>query len=260
MTLLTASDPAPFTVVGENWNSSALLVCDHASNVVPASLGGLGLSPEKLEQHVAWDIGAARLARGLSETLEAPLVLAGYSRLAIDLNRDPSDTASIPPVSDDIPIPGNQNLSASEKSSRADEIYHPYHTKVSSLLSGKIAEGTPPALFSIHSFTPRMNGEVRPWDIGVLWNKDPRIAKPLIEGLAAHLEGLTVGDNKPYSGAQYAHTLDVQAGNIGLANCAVEIRQDLLQSDDQVQRWIDILTDVLPDILNDPRVHDVRHF
>jgi len=260
MGLLTETDPAPFHVIGEDRPSSTLLVCDHASNAVPAALDGLGLTADISEQHVAWDIGAAAVARGLAETLHTPLVLAGYSRLVIDLNRDPTDPASIPEVSDDIPIPGNRGLSDADKSCRVQEIYNPYHGKVADLLSQRDKEGWPPALFSIHSFTPLMKGETRPWDIGVLWNKDPRISVPLMAALEAHPDGLTVGNNEPYSGAQYAHTLDIQAGNLGIANCAVEIRQDLVSSEDGVRYWIDVLTEVLPAILNDPRIHTVQYY
>ena len=139
-----------------------MLSCDHASNAIPASLNNLGLAPKRLEDHIAWDIGAAAVTRGLSEILRAPAILAKYSRLVIDLNRDPNDPTAIPAVSDQTPIPGNQNLAAPDRASRRQDLYDSYHHHLADLLSRRRSARVSPVLFSIHTFTRQMTGEARP--------------------------------------------------------------------------------------------------
>ena len=254
MKLLCSTDAETFDVINSDSDSPLVLACDHASNAIPVSLNNLGLAPTRLEDHIAWDIGAAAITQRLSEILRATAILAKYSRLVIDLNRDPNDPAAIPAVSDQTLIPGNQNITTLDRASRRADLYDPYHHHLADLLARRRSTGVSPALFSIHTFTPHMTDEARPWHIGVLWNRDPRIARPLIETLAHKSNDLIVGDNKPYSGTQYAHTLDIHAGTHGYANCAIEIRQDLVRSEDQINRWASLLAGILPVILSDPDV------
>ena len=260
MGILNPTDAETFDIINSGADSPLVLACDHASNSIPVSLNNLGLAPARLQYHIAWDIGAAAVTRRLSEILQAPAILAKYSRLVIDLNRDPNDPEAIPVISDQIPIPGNQNLAAPDRLSRKQDFYDPYHQRLADLLSHQRSAGVSPGLFSIHTFTPHMAGEARPWHIGVLWNRDPRIAEPLIETLAQPSHNLVVGDNKPYSGKQYAHTLDIHAGAYGNANCAIEIRQDLVQSEDQIQGWANLLAGIITVILNDPDVLKTRYY
>jgi predicted N-formylglutamate amidohydrolase len=227
---------------------------------VPSALNNLGLGEDILAQHVGWDIGAAAVAQSLAERLEATAVLAGFSRLVIDANRAPDDPTAIPGVSDEIPIPGNENLSDDDRAARVDDIYTPYHGRIAAQLDRLGHLGTPPAFFSVHSFTPSMGGADRPWHIGVLWHLDPRIPEPMIEALRAHPDGLTVGDNEPYSGHQLAHTLDHHAGAQGFAHSAVEIRQDEVDTPKKQAYWADILAACLKPILDDPVIHRVEHY
>lgn len=256
--LLTDADPAPFEVVNRDAATPLLLVCDHASRAVPARLGDLGLDAAAFERHIAYDIGAAGVARGLSDALDAPLVLAGFSRLVIDLNRPPGHPQSIMEVSDATPIPANQDLDDAAKRRRVRELFEPYHDAVNRALARIWDTGTVPALFSVHSFSPGFGGQPRPWDVGVLWNHDPRIAVPLMELLEA--EGLRVGDNEPYSGHDLAYTIDMHAGAAGLASCVIEINQDQVKDDAGIRRWTDILTRALAKILEQPGLHRVERF
>ncbi|MDX1656758.1 MAG: N-formylglutamate amidohydrolase, partial [Candidatus Competibacteraceae bacterium] len=183
--LLGPDDPPAYRVEEDTGQRPVLLVCDHASNILPARLGDLGLEQQYFQRHIALDIGAAGLTRRLARRLEGPAVYCGYSRLVIDCNRQPGDPTSIPPVSDGVIIPGNQDLGDPQADQRADEIFWPYHHAVGQTLSHLWRRGHPPALISIHSFTPVMNGFERPWHIGVLWNHDPRLAVPLVHRLRA---------------------------------------------------------------------------
>ena len=196
----------------------------------------------------------------MAEALDAPLVLAGYSRLVIDLNRPVGHPQSICEVSDGTPVPANRGLDAEARRRRVRDLFEPYHDAVNRAL-GRLWDRAPdraPALFSVHSFTPRYGAEHRPWDIGVLWNRDPRLAVPLMERLEAL--GLDVGDNEPYSGKDLAYTIDMHGGAAGLANCVVEINQDQVADDAGVARWAEILTPILGDILELPGLHRVERF
>ena len=260
-TLIGPNDPPPFEVLNPDGAASMLLVCDHASRAIPKSLDTLGLDQKQLDLHIAWDIGAADVTRQLSERLDAAAVLAGYSRLLIDVNRQDGDPGSIPLVSDTIPIPGNQDLNEDEQRQRVESFFRPYHTAAADALAHLWRRGPAPGLFSIHTFTPSLGGEDRYWDIGVLWNRDPRMPTPLMEKLRMAEDGtLHVGDNEPYSGREIAYTIDLHAGAAGLPNCAVEIRQDLVETPEGVERWADILAEAFADILADDTLHRVEHF
>ena len=248
----------PFQTINERGSAPILLICDHASNAVPSKLNNLGLNQNTLEKHIGWDIGAARITRGLSNSLDAVAVLAGISRLVVDTNRHPGDPKSMPEDSDGITIPGNQGLSEVAKTLRMKEYFWPYHQKISDEIFRLSSRGIPPILFSVHTFTPSMNGEDRPWHIGVLWNKDPRIAKPLIINLRKHPDNLVVGDNFPYSGSQFAYSLDVHAGATGLSHCAVEIRQDLANTKAKASYWVNILTVIMKKIIKRSKIHLVE--
>jgi predicted N-formylglutamate amidohydrolase len=260
-TLIGENDPDPYEILNPDGEASMLLICDHASRAFPQTMGLIGLDESALEKHIAWDIGAAEVTRRLSEKLDAAAVLAGYSRLLIDVNRQPGDPGSIPEISDTTSVPGNLNLGEPEQLERVESFFWPYHHAVANSMAHLWRRGVAPALFSIHSFTPSLGGEDRYWDIGVLWNRDPRLAVPLMDKLKAIENGrYHVGDNEPYSGKEIAYTIDLHAGAAGLPNCAVEIRQDLIETDEGAQHWADILAEVFKPILAQESLHTVEHF
>ena len=257
LTFIPDSDQVPpaFETVEGDVQSHVLMVCDHSSKVIPPNLGDLGLSQAERECHVAWDIGAALVTRGLAARLRCPAVLAGISRLVIDCNRQPGDPSSIPARSCTVEIPGNCMLDEAESRTRAERWFWPYHTEIGNQIAHLWRNGVAPAVVAIHSFTPRINGCCpRPWHVGVLWNRDPRMALPLLAALREQ-EGLVVGDNEPYSGREINYTLDTHAGAAGLPNVSFEIRQDLLADAAGCERWIDILARALIPILADQELH-----
>lgn len=248
--LIGPGEPAPFRVLNPQGRARLLVVCDHASRLIPAALDNLGLDALALGRHIASDIGAGDVAERLSARLDAPAVLAGYSRLVVDCNRGLDDPTSILAVSDGEFIPGNQGLSEADKAERARQFFHPYHDAIRRRLESFERRGIVPAFVAVHSFTPIFKQVRRPWQIGVLWDKDPRIPVPLIEMLRA--QGIAVGDNEPYSGKAPAdHTVDHHAEGGGLPHVSIEIRQDLVDHPEGVARWADILGEVLERILAD---------
>lgn len=248
--LIGPGEPPPFRVLNPQGRASLLVVCDHASRRIPSGLDNLGLDELALGRHIASDIGAGDVAEVLSARLDAPAVLASYSRLVVDCNRALGDPTSILAVSDGEFIPGNQGLSKTQKSARARQFFHPYHDAIRRRLESFERRGVVPAFVAVHSFTPIFKNVRRPWQIGILWDKDPRIPVPMIEALRA--QGIAVGDNEPYSGKAPAdHTVDHHAEGGGLPHVSIEIRQDLIDHPEGVIRWAGILGDVLAKILDD---------
>ncbi|WP_010164086.1 N-formylglutamate amidohydrolase [Sphingomonas sp. PAMC 26617] len=220
-----------------------LLICDHASNAVPPGID-LGVAPALLDKHIGVDIGAAPLTEALAATLGAPAVLATVSRLVIDLHRQPDHPGLIPTVSDGHAIPGNDGIDRFE---RIAHLYAPYHRA----LEAMIRSTRPTLLVSIHSFTPQLetaDGPMRPWEIGILSNRDRRAADLALPLLAAR--GLVVGDNEPYSGKVLNATLNRHGEARGIASIAIEIRNDRVDDATGVDRWNDILAPILVEIRN----------
>lgn len=250
------SDPPPFERIEGAENAKVLLVCDHASHRMPARYNELGVADGARYAHVAWDIGAGQVTRLLAARLGCPAVLAGVSRLLIDCNRQPGDPGSIPACSCGVEVPGNRQVDDAEADARAEHWFWPYHHEIGTALSHLFRHGVPPAMVSVHSFTPHMNGFDRPWHVGVLWNRDPRMALPILESLRRRVD-LVVGDNEPYSGREINYTLDTHAGAAGLPHVSFEIRQDLISDDGGCERWAAILAEVLEPVLAQPDLHRV---
>lgn len=248
-------------IINPTGRSPMLLVCDHASNHIPPTYANLGLTRELLTtSHTAWDIGAAAVTRLLAARFACPALLAPYSRLLVDLNRRPGEPSSIPAVSDGIQIPGNQQLGGCESKRREENYFWPYHHLLAGLLAQFRQRGPAPALVAIHSFTPVFSGMHRPWQIGFLWDRDPRLVRPLMHWFGQCQPALCVGDNKPYSGRETGFTLDHHASATGLPHVAIEIRQDLIAEPAGQSHWADLLGTALGAILSNESVHQVQHY
>lgn len=249
--VLALDDPPPFEVVNADGAAALLLTCDHASRALPSAYDGLGLDETELWRHIAWDIGAADLARRLSARLDAPAVLAGYSRLFIDCNRALDDPTSIVKISDGAVVPGNRHVDAEEAARRTDAVFWPYHDAIAGARARFAARGVVPALVSVHSFTPVLGGIERPWHAGVLWDRDPRLAAPLLEALRAE-RALVVGDNEPYSGRlNYGYSIETHGAEAGLPQVLIEVRQDLVDTRHGAEAWCERLAAILERLLAD---------
>ena len=245
--LLAADEPAPFSILNPSSEKPLLLVCDHASRVFPRALGDLGLDPLARRCHLALDIGAGPLTTKLSESLGATAVLAEYSRLVVDCNRDLLDPGAFLEFGDGIVIPGNRNLRPEQKSARAESIYWPYHRAIDAEIRRLTGERLSPAMIAIHSFTPVLDGISRPWEFGILWDADSRIADILMRKLAD--SGFVVGDNEPYSGrAPQDFTVDNHAEAAGLPHAGIEVRQDLIADDAGVARIAGMLHEIIDNL------------
>ena len=243
--LLVASDPAPVRLTMPGGPSQFLLVCDHAGRAVPARLGDMGVSPADWDRHIAWDIGAAGLCDLLAPLLGATCIAQAYSRLVIDCNRAPGHPTSIPPVSDGTCIRGNQGVSAQDIASRVAEIFTPYHEAIRGELDRRAQAGRQAVLIAVHSFTPVFGGVARPWQAGVLHNRDPRLGRALARLLTD--DGFLVGDNEPYQLSDASdYTVPVHAERRGLAYVELEIRQDLIALPDGQAAWAERLARLLP--------------
>ncbi len=248
----TSGFPA-FEAVPGALDAGALIICDHAANAVPPGYGTLGLPREALDRHIAYDIGAGDVTRALAAELGAPAVLSTFSRLIIDPNRGLDDPTLVMRFSDGAIVPGNADADAREIARRSARFWAPYRQEIAATVDAMLATGEPPAIVSIHSFTGVLRGAERPWKVGILWDRDGRLPKPLIEALVAEpdLSAAEVGDNEPYDGALAGDTIDAIATSRLLANALVEIRQDLIAEKRGAHAWAARLARLLRPILAD---------
>ncbi len=207
-------------------NSPLLFLCDHASAALPPAHGRLGLDPALFATHIASDLGAAAVTRALAARFGAGAILGAWSRLLIDLNRGEDDPTLVMKLSDGSIIPGNRDAGPDEVAARLRDYYQPYHAAITAELD-RIGPGA--AIISIHSFTPVWKGTPRPWEVGVLWDTDRRLAGPLMARLSQH--AFLYGDNEPYSGALENDCLNRHGTKRGLPHVLIEIRQDLIATD-----------------------------
>jgi predicted N-formylglutamate amidohydrolase len=221
--------------------SGLLIVVDHASNHVPPDID-LGISPDLLDKHIASDIGAAALGQGLCKRFGCPGLFGGISRLVLDLHREPDSPGLIPAVSDGHAIPGNATLIEQERQERVARFWKPYHSRLSAIID----DMAPELIAAVHSFTPRLetsDGPDRPWEIGILYNRDDRAARIAIDWLQG--EGLPTGDNEPYSGKLLNATMNMHAEAQGIPYLAIEVRNDLVGNATGIMKWTNILESLL---------------
>ncbi len=247
--LLGPDDPPPYTAHREHGSSPFVLIADHAGQKVPMRLGDLGLSQAELDRHIGWDIGIAGVAERLSEKLDAFAILQTYSRLVIDCNRPLQAPGSIVAASDGTRVPGNEGLDDAERAARAQEIFAPYHARITRELDRRSGQAVAPVLVTLHSFTPAFNGFVRPWHAGILYHRDTRLAYALLAALRAE-PGLVVGDNEPYAVSDATDfAIPVHGERRGLLHVELEIRQDLIADAQGQEEWAQRLARILPGLL-----------
>jgi predicted N-formylglutamate amidohydrolase len=224
LSLLGPNDPPPVCIEGEG-DSAFVIVVDHAGRAIPERLARLGLAADALERHIAHDIGALGLARRLGAALSATVISQAYSRLVIDCNRGPDEPRAVLEVSDGVAIPGNIGLSAAQRAARASAIHAPYHRAIGQVLAARRGQRT--VLLCQHSFTPVMNGQARPWHVGVLHLVDSAVSDAMLDLLRREAD-LAVGDNQPYAmdGTDFTAPFHVAAHACEMLE--LEVRQDLI--------------------------------
>lgn len=237
----------PYFIHGETRPARWLITCDHATNVVPQAVadGSLGLPREDMERHIAYDLGAYGLAQELGVLLDAPVIASNFSRLVIDPNRGEDDPTLLMKLYDGSIIPGNRHADIAERNRRLEMCYRPYHRELARLAALPHA-----VILSIHSFTRQLRGRPpRPWDIGVLYANDARLAHPLLDRLGQESD-LVVGDNEPYSGHLPGDAVDKHALSHGRPNVLIELRNDLIADHTQQRAWAQRLVAPLNDALH----------
>jgi predicted N-formylglutamate amidohydrolase len=217
-----------------------LLICDHASNHVPEHLNDLGLIQDQLDDHIGWDIGASALTQSLSKHLNAPAVLANFSRLVIDANRASDAHDLVPIKSDGVAIPGNMDLTSSDRAARIDSFHRPFHDSVAALIETRQSHAPIKAMVAIHSFTPQLSTkktQARPWHVGLLFHRDERLAHAVATQCQDEPD-LVIGLNEPYAptdGVYY--TIDRHATAQNMLNLLIEVRNDLLRTAHDIEMW-----------------------
>jgi predicted N-formylglutamate amidohydrolase len=251
---------APFEIIEGNRERGLVLIADHAARELPEEYGDLGLPPAEFERHIAYDIGVEMVTRCLAARLDVPAVMARFSRLLIDPNRGEDDPTLVRQLYDGTVIQGNYPMAPAERQKRLENFHRPYHDAVSAVIAS-VAEASraSPFVFSIHSFTPRMQDRLRPWHVGVLWDLDDRAVTPLIEALSAD-PALVVGDNEPYDGALRGDTMFRHCIVNGFAHALIEIRQDLIKDRAGADNWAARLAPIVDAINRRPDIHVVKMY
>ncbi len=232
----------PYFLHGETRPGRWLITCDHATNTVPPQVGGgdLGLPRTDMERHIAYDVGAYGVARHLGELLDGPVIASNFSRLVIDPNRGEDDPTLLMKLYDGSVIPANREADAEERERRLELCYRPYHEA-----QARLAALPHAIILSIHSFTRQLRGRPpRPWEVGVLYATDARLAHPLIRVLRENGD-LTVGDNAPYSGHLPGDSIDKHALAQGRPNVLIELRNDLIADEAGQRHWAERLAPAL---------------
>jgi predicted N-formylglutamate amidohydrolase len=235
----------PVIIVNGQGRSPIVLACEHAGRRIPKRLGSLGLGPEDLSRHIAYDIGAEGVARRLADILDAPLVLQRYSRLVYDCNRPPDSSSAMPVLSELTSIPGNQGLTAVEREERTRAIYRAFHDRAAEMIEARTSVHKPAILVTIHSFTPVFKGVARRMHVGLLFDRDRRFTD-LVATLLRKSGSFDVRLNEPYGPEDgVCHTVNLQAGAKGLPYSMIEIRNDLIESESGQVEWAGRLGGVL---------------
>lgn len=251
---MATSGDAAVTTINTDGASAFVLVCDHASNRLPAKYGGLGLGAEEMSSHIAWDPGALAVCRALSGLLDAPVIASNVSRLIIDCNRELSAPDLIRTFSETVPISANENLNAEERHYRITHFYQPFHDAIDALLGRRAGRET--VLVCMHSFTPVYRGLARPWPIGIIHGADPRFSESLRRALEAAMPGLGIGWNEPYSAADgVTLTLERHGDARGLPATMIEIRNDGIADERGSAHWAGILARALTDAVREGGGH-----
>lgn len=251
---------APFEIIDGDRSAGLVLIADHAGRELPDEYGDLGLPASEFDRHIAYDIGVEAVTRELAMLLGVPAVMARYSRLLIDPNRGEDDPTLIRQLYDGTVVPANYPMSEEERERRLERYFRPYHDAVGSMIASvATASGAAPLIFSVHSFTPMLQGRARPWHAGILWDLDDRVARPLIEMLASE-PGMVIGDNDPYDGALRGDTMFRHAIVNGYAHALLEIRQDLITDEEGAAEWARRVAPILERINALPDIHVVRQY
>jgi predicted N-formylglutamate amidohydrolase len=238
-------DRSPVVVENPEGTGPFVIVCDHATNRIPEDCQSFGFAAEALQTHIAWDPGALGVARRLSKRLDAPLLWPDVSRLVIDCNRAPDANGLIVMESEGRKVEANRGVSAAERARRLDRIHRPYHDAIDACLKRRLAARLTTALIAIHSFTPVYFGKSRPWQVGIVFDDDRRLADLLIHELQAD-KALTVGINEPYSPAdQVYYTVERHAGPRRLPAVMIEIRNDEIGDEGGQRNWADRLVNII---------------
>jgi len=173
-----------------------ILTCEHAFNTIPQEYQDLFINAEEiLESHRGYDPGALDLFNELKD-------LADFSsfhetgRLLVEVNRSKGHSNLFSEFT--------KNLSETSKIKLLKEYYFPYRNSIEKQISSLIRKGEKLLHFSVHTFTPNLNEEIRNTDIGLLYDPSRSAEKEFCINFKRNLKDqnpeLKIRFNYPYLG------------------------------------------------------------
>ncbi|WP_170388108.1 N-formylglutamate amidohydrolase [Ruegeria atlantica] len=244
---------APVEILNGMGQGRVVLLCEHACHRIPAVYDGLGLTEADSLSHAAWDPGARSLSIELSRALDAPIVASTVSRLVYDCNRPPEAPSAMPERSEQIVVPGNAGLTQSQRDDRTTAVYEPFCAAVANVLDGR---GPETVVVTVHSFTPVYFGQNRTVELGLLHDEDSRLVDAMLDHVG-RLPHRRIERNEPYGPADgVTHSLRLHALSRGLPNVMLEVRNDLLRTDEQIAVMADEILALLQPALNDIAIRE----
>jgi len=203
-------------------------------------------------RHEACDWGMEPLFNAMAQRDKRLAMLsATHSRLVVDLNRKPETMIYSTSSELSTPIPGNMNLSPTERDKRLDTYYRPYHKALDQLLQDTKAKFGHVLWLDIHSFSPIWQGAPRNVGIGTLKaERSPFSDKA--EGWLSKVFGETFKADEPYSMIQpeirgLSGGYDAALRN-GASYFGLEIRNDLLTTPEQISEMSDKIIDFISEL------------
>lgn len=227
-----------------------ILVCEHASNFIPADLDELNVSEKVVNSHVGWDLGALAVAKKMAKSLNAPLVASGISRLVYDCNRPPEAPSATPAKCEVYDIIGNQNLSEAARDKRTQKYYLPFYNLLTQTIKDQTLKNNQPVIVTIHSFTGIYYGKPRDVEIGILHDDDTKFADAMLDA-AKNDDKFNFERNKPYGPEDgVTHTLKLHGLENGLMNVMIEVRNDLIANQQDQAMVAETLSKYIQEALN----------
>jgi len=242
-----------YKILNFNSKQPIFISCEHASKVIPKKYGTIGIKRKNLLNIPDYyDVGAEELTRIIAKKLNAKCIIPNYSRMVINLNKHLNHQKLISDVCFGIEIPGNKDLTNSERNNRIKKYYLPYHDRIKREIQELKKNHKKVYYISIHSFFHKLNRVKRIIDVGILYKykKDIRFCKK-IKKLLTEKTDFNIKYNQPYSSFKTAgYTINKYGESKDISCVEFEINDKHLKDTKSIKKMGNILSSILKKIIS----------